>query len=162
MPTSPFSLPKQFLFAMFQGSGNIPPILTMAKQLVARGHHVRILAGPGIDHPTRPVSAPFLEGIKTTGASLVPFEQPPDIVSSPPPLHGLPFKDAGSATWESPWTADDPRPLILVSFSTAPQAKLNRCARTEQRQQGVSGDILSVRLYNSGAGPMRCWTSRKE
>ena len=143
MPTSPFSLPKQFLFAMFQGSGNIPPILTGAKQLVARGHHMRTLAGPGIDHPPRPVGASFLEGIKTTGASLVPFEQPPDIVSSPPPLHGLPFKDAGSATWESPWTADDPRPLILVSFSTAPQAKLNRCAAPSKPWRHFLSKVLS-------------------
>lgn len=89
MSTSPSGLPKQFLFAMFQGSGNIPPILTVARQLIARGHHVRIIAGPGLDHPTRPVSAAFLEGIRTIGAALVPFAQWPDPIPIIPTQRGF-------------------------------------------------------------------------
>jgi MGT family glycosyltransferase len=43
----------------------------------------------------------------------------------PPNVHyvGMPFEDVGAATWVSPWPADDARPLVLVSFSTAPQGQ---------------------------------------
>jgi hypothetical protein len=37
-----------FLFAMYQGGGNIPLIAPVAGRLVERGHLVRVLAGPGI------------------------------------------------------------------------------------------------------------------
>jgi len=69
--------PAQCLMAMFQGSGNIPPILAIASRLVARGHHVRIIAGPGLqpDRSPRPVSAAFLEGVKRAGATLIPLQQ---------------------------------------------------------------------------------------
>ena len=36
---------------------------------------------------------------------------------------GTPFDDAGAAAWESPWPADDARPLVLVSLSTLPQGQ---------------------------------------
>ena len=88
MPTAPIDLPKQFLFAMFQGSGNIPPILAVAHQLVTRGHHVRVLAGPGLqpDRPPRPASAAFLDGIRAIRATLLPLQQdhdPFDRISPP-------------------------------------------------------------------------------
>jgi len=38
----------RILFAMFQGGGNIPLILPIVTRLVARGHDVRVLAGPGV------------------------------------------------------------------------------------------------------------------
>jgi UDP:flavonoid glycosyltransferase YjiC (YdhE family) len=111
MSTSPVGLSK-FLFAMFQGSGNIPPILTVARQLVTHGHHVRIIAGPGIDHPSRPVSTSFLEGIKTAGASLVPFEQPPDAVPRTPIPGGL------LRGWTPPMYAVNAR--VAQRFQAAP------------------------------------------
>jgi len=76
---------------MFQGSGNIPPILAVAHQLVTRGHRVRILAGPGLrpDRPPRPVSASFLEGIKAIGATLIPLHPSQDPVLDIPPVRGL-------------------------------------------------------------------------
>src|SRR6266545_1411004 len=55
--------PARFLFAMFQGGGNIPLILPIAAELVARGHAVRVLAGPGIRGGRLPVSARFRERI---------------------------------------------------------------------------------------------------
>jgi hypothetical protein len=42
----------RFLFAMFQGGGNIPLIMPIVTELVSRGHEVSILAGPG--HSARP------------------------------------------------------------------------------------------------------------
>jgi len=68
--------PARFLFAMFQGGGNIPLILPVAAQLVARGHHVRVLAGPSIRGIRLPVSERFRERIATTGATFVPFQEP--------------------------------------------------------------------------------------
>jgi UDP:flavonoid glycosyltransferase YjiC (YdhE family) len=91
MAASPLGPPKQFLFAMFQGSGNIPPILTVAHQLVTRGHSVRILAGPGMqpDRPPRPVSASFLDGVCTIGATLIPLHQDQDPFVGIPSARGL-------------------------------------------------------------------------
>ena len=83
--------PKQFLFAMFQGGGNIPPLLAVAHQLVTRGHRVRILAGPGLqpDRPPRPPSATFLDGIRAIGATLIPLHPPQDLFAGLPPARGL-------------------------------------------------------------------------
>lgn len=38
--------PKRFLFVDWEGGGNLPPALTVARHLVARGHHVRFLGEP--------------------------------------------------------------------------------------------------------------------
>src|SRR6266540_7332491 len=66
--------PARFLFAMFQGGGNIPLILPIAAQLVARGHEVRVLAGPGIRAGRLPVSARFRERIAAIGATSIPLQ----------------------------------------------------------------------------------------
>jgi UDP:flavonoid glycosyltransferase YjiC (YdhE family) len=91
MAESSSGKPAQFLMAMFQGSGNIPPILAIASQLVARGHHIRIMAGPGLqpDRPPRPVSTAFLEGVKRAGATLVPLQQDQDPCAGAPLARGL-------------------------------------------------------------------------
>ena len=90
-PVSSRARPIRFLFVMFQGGGNIPPILAVAQQLVAHGHDVRILAGPGLQpgRPPRPPSAAFLEGVRTIGATLVPFHQAQDPFARLPPAQGL-------------------------------------------------------------------------
>jgi UDP:flavonoid glycosyltransferase YjiC (YdhE family) len=90
-PMSSLARPIRFLFAMFQGGGNIPPILAVAQQLVAHGHRVRILAGPGLQpgRPPRPASAAFLDGVRTIGATLVPFHLAHDPFASIPPAQGL-------------------------------------------------------------------------
>jgi MGT family glycosyltransferase len=83
--------PIRFLFAMFQGSGNIPPILAVAQQLVANGHQVRIIAGPGLqpDRPPRPAGDTFLNGVRAIGATLVPLQQDHDPFANIPPANGL-------------------------------------------------------------------------
>jgi hypothetical protein len=47
--------PARVLFAMFQGGGNIPFILMVVTRLVACGHQVRIVAGPGVHANRLPV-----------------------------------------------------------------------------------------------------------
>lgn len=64
------------LFAMFQGGGNIPLILPVVTRLVARGHQVRVVAGPGVRASRLPVSSAFLERIRAAGATAVPFPDP--------------------------------------------------------------------------------------
>jgi hypothetical protein len=40
--------PARILAAMFQGGGNIPVLMPVMAGLVAEGHNLRILAGPGL------------------------------------------------------------------------------------------------------------------
>lgn len=61
---------------MFQGGGNIPLIMPVVTRLVARGHQVRIMAGPGVRQSRLPVSQAFLHRIHVAGATLVPFPDP--------------------------------------------------------------------------------------
>jgi hypothetical protein len=51
--------PGDFLVATFQGGGNLPLILPIAHELTARGHRVRVLAGPGSRASRVPVSERF-------------------------------------------------------------------------------------------------------
>jgi UDP:flavonoid glycosyltransferase YjiC (YdhE family) len=66
----------RILFAMFQGGGNIPLIMPVVTRLVARGHQVRIMAGPGVRQSRLPVSSAFLQRIRVAGAAIVPFRDP--------------------------------------------------------------------------------------
>jgi UDP:flavonoid glycosyltransferase YjiC (YdhE family) len=38
--------PRRFLFVMWEGGGNVSPILGLARRLVERGHHVRVMSDP--------------------------------------------------------------------------------------------------------------------
>jgi UDP:flavonoid glycosyltransferase YjiC (YdhE family) len=82
--------PGQFLFAMFQGSGNIPPILAVVQRLAARGHQVRVIAGPGLtpDRPGRPASPAFLDSIREAGATVIPLPAAEDPFAAAPPVQG--------------------------------------------------------------------------
>ena len=40
------SMPKRFLFAMWDGGGNVPPAIGLVRRLVERGHVVRLLGDP--------------------------------------------------------------------------------------------------------------------
>jgi hypothetical protein len=40
--------PRRFLFVMWEGGGNVPPQLGLARKLVARGHLVRVLTEPSV------------------------------------------------------------------------------------------------------------------
>ncbi len=67
---------SRLLFAVFQGGGNLALILPIVKKAVARGHSVRVLAGPGIWRSRAAVRASLLERIAAAGATYVAFEQP--------------------------------------------------------------------------------------
>src|SRR3954469_23823219 len=64
------------LAAVFQGGGNIPLILPVLAELAARGHAVRVVAGPGIRRSRLPVGQDFLDRLAMAGAKVVPFPEP--------------------------------------------------------------------------------------
>src|SRR5215216_2004138 len=67
---------SRFVFGMFQGGGNIPLITPIVGRLVARGHDVRVIAGPGVRASRLPVSARMRERLLAAGARIVPFSEP--------------------------------------------------------------------------------------
>jgi UDP:flavonoid glycosyltransferase YjiC (YdhE family) len=113
--TSSGGRPARFLFAMFQGGGNIPLILPIAAELVARGHAVRVLAGPGIRGGRLPVSARFRERIAAAGATCILLQPPaPHPFDAAPPPRGLvfgwtpnrlvrPTSSAATLAWAPAW-----------------------------------------------------------
>ena len=68
--------PAQILAAMFQGGGNIPLLMPVMAGLVARGHHLRILAGPGVRRSRLPISENLTRRMAASGAEVVPFQEP--------------------------------------------------------------------------------------
>jgi UDP:flavonoid glycosyltransferase YjiC (YdhE family) len=57
---------SRYLFVLWDGGGNVPPQLGIVSRLVARGHDVRVLADPSLEHD-----------IAATGATCVPLSQAP-------------------------------------------------------------------------------------
>jgi MGT family glycosyltransferase len=57
---------KRFLFVMWEGGGNVPPQLGLARKLKSRGHDVRVLTEPCVE-----------EDVRATGASYVQFTKAP-------------------------------------------------------------------------------------
>lgn len=89
--TNVVSAPLRFLFAMFQGGGNITLIMPIVGELVRRGHDVRVLPGTGIRY-SMPVSPRFSELIELSGSTRLPFVEPDaDPYDAAPPLRGLLF-----------------------------------------------------------------------
>jgi MGT family glycosyltransferase len=75
---------------MFQGGGNIPLLMPVMDRLIERGHHLRIMAGPGVRPSRLPLSGSLVQRITDSSATLVPFQEP---VKHPyddaPPSNGL-------------------------------------------------------------------------
>lgn len=118
---------------MFQGGGNIPLTIPVVARLVARGHQVRVMAGPGIRRSRLRVSAAFSERIRAAGADRIPFREPDihPLDEAPAPrgllggwapksLHGIQL-ETQTALWTPVWaenvTAELPRerPDMVVS-----------------------------------------------
>src|SRR5438477_10505110 len=65
--TTTTNLPLDFLFATWEGAGNVPPVLTVAQKMIARGHTVRIM---GEDSCRADIEA--------IGAAFVPWKRAPN------------------------------------------------------------------------------------
>lgn len=66
MPPTSTAEPHRYLFVLWEGGGNVPPQLTLARKLIARGHSVRVLADPCVR-----------EDAETIGCTFVPFTRAP-------------------------------------------------------------------------------------
>ena len=99
----------RFLFAMFEGGGNLSLILPIVAELARRNHDVRVLAGPWVRaRPRRrPLSERFVERIRATGAA--------PIILPMPAIH--PFDDARFRGLVAGWT---PRWLERLTSNCAP------------------------------------------
>jgi len=64
---------REFLFVIWAGGGNVPPQLTVARRLVARGHRVRMLA-----------PAVLRESIEAAGLEFEPYGEAPEHDESVP------------------------------------------------------------------------------
>jgi len=58
---------REFLFVLWAGGGNVPPQVTLARRLVARGHRVRMLA-----------PAVLRESIEAAGVAFEPYHEIPE------------------------------------------------------------------------------------
>ena len=65
--------PRRFLFVLWDGGGNVPPQLTIARRLVERGHEVRILAPRVLE-----------QRIGAAGCAFVPYIRAPEHDSTSP------------------------------------------------------------------------------
>lgn len=64
-PTSAPSRPGSFLFVVWDGGGNVPPVLSLGRGLADRGHRVRVLAPPSLEGRIRAAGLeprPFVVG----------------------------------------------------------------------------------------------------
>ena len=50
---------KRYLFVTWEGGGNVPPVLGTARQLVQRGHDVRVLTEPCLQEAVEAIGARF-------------------------------------------------------------------------------------------------------
>jgi hypothetical protein len=51
--------PKVFLFVVWEGGGNIPPILGLAKRMISRGHEVMVMSDPCNEPEARAAGCDF-------------------------------------------------------------------------------------------------------
>jgi UDP:flavonoid glycosyltransferase YjiC (YdhE family) len=51
--------PARFLLAVIDAGGTVPPALSLAAELVHRGHQVRVLADPTIEESARSAGCAF-------------------------------------------------------------------------------------------------------
>lgn len=52
--------PRSYLFVTWEGGGNVPPVLGLARRLAARGHAVRVLAEPCLRTAVEEIGARFV------------------------------------------------------------------------------------------------------
>lgn len=55
-----FPTPRRYLFTMWEGGGTVPPELCVARQLIARGHTVTVIADPTIEAEARDAGCEFM------------------------------------------------------------------------------------------------------
>lgn len=107
---------SSFLFAMFEGGGNVPLLVPVVRAVVERGHDVTVVTGPGIRRPNPPPGASprLVDPLRDAGARVVQLlDEPLDPLDgfvlgtaifgrTPASLDGA--VDAGRISrWSVPW-----------------------------------------------------------
>jgi hypothetical protein len=68
--------PARFLLAVIDAGGTVPPALSLAAELVNRGHQVRVLADPTIKSPPGRLDAPSPPGMRHHTSTRARSRQP--------------------------------------------------------------------------------------
>jgi MGT family glycosyltransferase len=123
-------LRRRFLLAMWEGGGNVPPELGVARRLVARGHSVHVLGDPTIER-----------GAEAAGCTFSPWTRAPHHTSLDPMED--PIRD-----WEST------NPLVLLQrlrdrFIAGPAARF--AADTSDAIASVRPDALLADAFLFGS-----------
>jgi hypothetical protein len=96
-------LRRRYLLAMWEGGGNVPPELGVARRLVARGHAVHVLGDPTIEHGATEAGCTFSPWARAPHHTrLDPMEDPIKDWETTNPLVLL----RGSGTGSSPARRD--------------------------------------------------------
>jgi MGT family glycosyltransferase len=127
--------PARILAALFQGGGNIALLMPVLERLIARGHAVRIMVGPGVRRSRLPVSLDLRRRIASSGAVPVSFCEPDahplDAATRPkgaiggwvPPGFRFVPGEAETALWAPAWARNvteelraAPTDLVVADF----------------------------------------------
>jgi MGT family glycosyltransferase len=120
--------PRSYLFVTFEGGGNVPPVLGVARCLTARGHHVRVLTEPCLR-----------TAVEAAGARFIPFtrhftreDRTEDLIgdsAARSPIGALEasfehlvFGPARIVAEETRWAIDAERPDVVVVDALMPGA----------------------------------------
>ena len=122
--------PKRFLLTTVDGGGSVPPDMSVARALVERGHHVRVMA----DRLLAPAVA-------ATGAEHVPWSTAPQRDSLAP---GAEIMDD--------WSAKTPQQAflrVLEGVMTGPAERFADDVRAELRREPADAVIASVFVFGA-------------
>jgi len=117
---------QEFLFVLWAGGGNVPPQLTLARRLVARGHRVRMLA-PLV----------LREKIEAAGITYEPYHETPEHDEAIPERSLVRDFEARSKTAEIAASRDN-----LVAAMARPVAADTLASLERRRANVVAFDFL--------------------
>lgn len=130
--------PRSFLFASWEGGGNVPPMLTLVRRLIARGHRVRVLG----EACTRGEA-------EAAGAEFRPWATAPSRADTDPAND--PMRD-----WEAPDPAEVIRRIVdrLMCGNALPYARDTLAELERERADAIvtSEMLLGPMLAGEAAG----------
>jgi hypothetical protein len=161
---------RHYLFPMWEGGGNVPPILGVARRVIARGHTVTVLGDPTIQVEAERFGCRFLPWRRAPHRTTLlpeddlmrdwetknPFQMlrryRDRFITDPAPAYAADTLDAIAAT--SPDLVV-PEYTIFGAFVAAEKAKLRAVARS-QHLADARGRRASVRT-GLPSGPHPAW-----
>lgn len=120
--------PRSYLFVTFEGGGNVPPVLGVARRLAARGHRVRVLTEPCLRTAVEEVGADFVPFTRHFTRDDRTVDLIGDSTAKSPvgalkrSLERLVFGPAGIVAEETRRAMDSERPDVVVVDALMPGA----------------------------------------